>query len=259
MFTPHNVSAGPDKSVMLNKIRITRGKYVGTGKEFQVIDDYSISASAHKILNNAWVGTTEFREVDQQVIVDRGVNFDRGVIADSGEDVQGIVNVQELVNKSISWADIASDEEVSAGAPAPAICSLTARPRFPEHILVSCDPGRGAARTAFECRDFSFASLPTLSPETLSVLCEGECKAGTVYVGRAAHFLDGHPGGCDLTMGTNREMLRDQTGRPRGLSCLAQGETVAKQSASRSPLAYARGCAFFVCVYHCCMVAQRLV
>ena len=70
MFTPHRVAEGPDKQILLNKIRVTDGTYVGTGQPFQIIDDYTVPSSAHKMLRYGWIGTTKFREVDQQINVE---------------------------------------------------------------------------------------------------------------------------------------------------------------------------------------------
>ena len=46
---------------MLTK-RITKGTYVGTGEEFVIVDDYADPNCAHRILKNAWIGTTLIHE-----------------------------------------------------------------------------------------------------------------------------------------------------------------------------------------------------
>ena len=60
MFTPNRVSGGPTRDVKMSTRRTTRGTYVGTGAEFVVTDDYADPNAAHRLLPNAWVGTTEF-------------------------------------------------------------------------------------------------------------------------------------------------------------------------------------------------------
>lgn len=70
MFTPHRVAGGHGSEVMLNRMRITNGTYVGTGEKFQVIDDYHVASSAHRSLGHGWVGTTHFRELNQQIKVE---------------------------------------------------------------------------------------------------------------------------------------------------------------------------------------------
>ena len=60
---PFKVAGGPGTKVPLKKIRITRGKYFNTGRSFKVIDDWSVRANAHRLLEGPWIGTTDFREV----------------------------------------------------------------------------------------------------------------------------------------------------------------------------------------------------
>ena len=42
--------------------RTTRGRYLGTGEEFVIEDDYANPVDAHRVLANAWVGTTQVFE-----------------------------------------------------------------------------------------------------------------------------------------------------------------------------------------------------
>ena len=42
--------------------RTTRGKFVGSGETFELVGNYSVAADAHKIMANAWVGTTTLIE-----------------------------------------------------------------------------------------------------------------------------------------------------------------------------------------------------
>ena len=67
LFTPHRVSGGPTRDIMMCTRRTTRGTYVGTGVGFVVTDDYADPNAAHKVMPNAWVGTTEFEEDNAQV------------------------------------------------------------------------------------------------------------------------------------------------------------------------------------------------
>ena len=46
----------------MNTSRRTEGVYVGTGVEFVIEDDYSNPLDAHRVLTNAWVGTTTLFE-----------------------------------------------------------------------------------------------------------------------------------------------------------------------------------------------------
>ena len=40
--------------------------YVGSGKKFEIVDDHHDPNHAHRILANAWIGTSEFRVMNVQ-------------------------------------------------------------------------------------------------------------------------------------------------------------------------------------------------
>ena len=46
---------------MIGRRRDTIGTYVGSGKKFEIVDDDHDPNHAHRILANAWIGTSEFR------------------------------------------------------------------------------------------------------------------------------------------------------------------------------------------------------
>ena len=62
LFTPFKVAGGPSSKTSLKSIRITRGKFFSSGKTFKVIDDWTVRANAHRLLEGPWIGTTDFRE-----------------------------------------------------------------------------------------------------------------------------------------------------------------------------------------------------
>ena len=62
LFTPHRVAGGPGRDAIMLTKRITKGTYVGTGEEFVIVDDYADPNCAHRILKNAWIGTTLIHE-----------------------------------------------------------------------------------------------------------------------------------------------------------------------------------------------------
>ena len=62
LFTPHRVSGGPAAGRRLKGSRITKGTYVGNGVTFTIVDNYHDPNLAHRVLGNAWVGTSEFTE-----------------------------------------------------------------------------------------------------------------------------------------------------------------------------------------------------
>ena len=63
LFTPFKVSGAPSAKTPLKRIRITRSKYLASGRSFKVIEDWTVRANAHRVLEGAWLGTTDFREV----------------------------------------------------------------------------------------------------------------------------------------------------------------------------------------------------
>ena len=67
LFTPFKVAAGPDKSTILKKIRVTRGKYLDTNEAFEVIDDFTNGANSHRVLRAGWLGETEFHEANDYI------------------------------------------------------------------------------------------------------------------------------------------------------------------------------------------------
>ena len=46
----------------MNTKRVTRGRYLGSGETFIIEDDYADPVNAHRVLANAWVGTTQVFE-----------------------------------------------------------------------------------------------------------------------------------------------------------------------------------------------------
>ena len=78
------------------KQRITRGRFIGSSEEFQITDDFTKQASAHRLLRATWVGETEFRELEPPII-------NKASWSNSGHTA-GIV-------KSVKWADMESDDD----------------------------------------------------------------------------------------------------------------------------------------------------
>ena len=90
MFTPFKVAAGPDNSVDISKVRVTRGKYLDTGESFEIVDDFSNQADAHRILRAGWLGETEFRDSSEAIANDpheQGKLVARAVVFDDAPDM----------------------------------------------------------------------------------------------------------------------------------------------------------------------------
>ena len=62
MFTPYRVAGGPGRNIILKGKRITKGTFVASGKEFEIVDSYVDPSSAYRMLYHGWIGTSEFRE-----------------------------------------------------------------------------------------------------------------------------------------------------------------------------------------------------
>ena len=60
------VAGGPGTKT-LKKLRITRGKFLDTGRTFKIIDDWTVRANAHRVLEGTWLGTTDFRGSSEYV------------------------------------------------------------------------------------------------------------------------------------------------------------------------------------------------
>ena len=56
-FTLHRVAGGPGRDAVMITKRTTKGTFVGSGKEFTIVDDYANPNCAHRILANTWIGT----------------------------------------------------------------------------------------------------------------------------------------------------------------------------------------------------------
>ena len=66
------------------------GTFVGSGKEFIIVDDYADPNRAHHILANAWIGTTTIHEEKKK---------------------ESPADVQVAPSKRAVWADMDSDCE----------------------------------------------------------------------------------------------------------------------------------------------------
>ena len=60
LFTPFKEADGPNKRRSLKMLRVTRGKSFTIGREFKIIDEWTVPSHAHRMLEGAWMGTTDF-------------------------------------------------------------------------------------------------------------------------------------------------------------------------------------------------------
>ena len=96
LFTPCRVARGPCADKQLIKIRKTSGVDINSMRQFKVIDDWTQSSNAHRILPFTWIGRTTFHEVTECL--------------EDMADLQGISPIVEY-NSSESHAGGASHDE----------------------------------------------------------------------------------------------------------------------------------------------------
>ena len=226
LFTPHRVAGGPTVEDCSNTRRITKGVYIRDGMKFEIVDDYSVEDAAHKVLEGAWTGVTEFNFI-----------------------------VPEVKKKKIVWADIdvSSDEITTAPtttghsheAP-PGALSFLGLSRQSCFVTVSAGPryldecsgrNRGecseSAGTCGSGRIWASAVLPGCTHSAYDLLRRRPC-------GR----WRGGVTGCHRQIGTysqsgvERSAQADRSVHTYGLGCyemsrgprpVAQGETVEKR------------------------------
>ena len=169
--------------MQVKKIRVTNGTFIKTRRAFQVIDDYHAKANSHRLLAGAWIGTSEFREVDNYI-----------------EDV-------DQNAKSIAWADCDSDHETQEPPhTSGSICSLApSRRRICSNEVDNSQSSRclskrgwapaGAGRRVqgnLVCRAREFVLVsrsglePSFAPSTV-----GSSAWGSAWMAQA-DYRDGH-------------------------------------------------------------------
>ena len=62
-FTTFKVAGGPARNTQFQNLRVTEGVFINTGKSFRMIDNWTQSGNAHRMLQGLWVGSTMFKEV----------------------------------------------------------------------------------------------------------------------------------------------------------------------------------------------------
>jgi len=74
------------------KSRTTTGTFVESGEPVKIVDSYTEPRAAHVLLEHAWIGTTEFREVKK------------------------VSNHESCIANPSKWADMSSEDEFIDGA-----------------------------------------------------------------------------------------------------------------------------------------------
>jgi hypothetical protein len=121
LFTPHKVAGGPQPGAQLKTSRVTKGTFISSGKSFVIEDDYSKGIDAHKLMDAAWTGITEFR----------GIEGEKG-ISTEGEHVEKVHEKieKEAANGNNQRAEIEQLAEVSTSSTSKPIYAAKAGCRF---------------------------------------------------------------------------------------------------------------------------------
>ena len=104
LFTPLSVSGGPSVKRLLS-VRITSGRFLDNGEQFQRIDFWKTRSSAHKQLERPWIGATTFLFQN-----DVGVLF--GDVQSQQPNISSCVQSQEPLMKLCGFQHLAADSSV---------------------------------------------------------------------------------------------------------------------------------------------------
>ena len=66
LFTPFRVAAGPSSNAHFIRLRKTSGIDLSSMRKFEIVDDWTQSSNAHRLLPFDWVGKSEFRLVREE-------------------------------------------------------------------------------------------------------------------------------------------------------------------------------------------------
>ena len=206
LFTPHRVAGGPSKETIIKGRRVTNGTYVGNKERFTITDDYNDPNDAHKILKNAWIGTTEFEVLDYHDGEDK-------------EDASKVIGTLNLLSARLPpavggqlAAVLKSERRQGTAALSGASCSIErpgcqvervqSRPPIAiamrvvansSHMVLEADcvHHRCQSEILEVSRSACFPSHRPMSVLGLD-LCEGECEIRDGRLYRSSHSYDWH-------------------------------------------------------------------
>ena len=104
LFTPHRVAGGPTAKDNIGTTQITKGTFIGSGREFDIEDDYSVERDAHRMLEGAWTGTTKFQDISGDIDNDEN-KVDRDNEQHNMGENRGHAAEGESKSDRIVWAD----------------------------------------------------------------------------------------------------------------------------------------------------------
>ena len=98
LFTPYKVSKGPSSSDRLGRIRFTKG-VTRSGRQFEFHDNWQDPLTAHRLLDEHWVGCTTF--IDEAKVDLLAIQMTRSSTRSKPLDHDGA---------RLAWSDILADE-----------------------------------------------------------------------------------------------------------------------------------------------------
>ena len=222
MFTPHRVAGGPGHDTKLRKERTTRGTYLGTGKTFVIVDSYDDIASEHRLLSHGWIGTTEFREVDNETEDKIMVGDEKQKIVKSDEKEKIVGGDEQKKNKLAEARELrvlSSDSRDGLGKPvkrSTESASLCYLGRVSGRIM-------GASRHA-ACSTFKESACRALVQSVLAY-CDSDAPSGACSAIAVGQELRGsvRQGACTqrrIRMYRLEELRARQTTLSFGSSCI---------------------------------------
>ena len=178
LFTPFKVAGGPNQKTPLKRLRITRGKYFASGRTFKIIDDWTVQANAHRLLEGAWVGTTDFREIAEYVDDDTDEDESAGKEEDLVKEPEAAAEDPERNPKAViqqegskcQYFELSPDKAISGIAPEAAAESCEGRQARSFAAL-------GAVSSLTLASNIRNGQSDHLSGTSRGRAPEGECKA----------------------------------------------------------------------------------
>ena len=181
------MAGGPGSKTPLKKLRITRSRFIASNKSFKIIDDWSVRANAHGLLEGAWLGTTDFREVAEYIDDDSDEEIDEPDEEEEekelGETANTAVTPTEEAGR-VEHFDMATPEEpdrtcrqlfaaARAARPTSALSSGVSRRHTPEGECKREAAGHSAARplaahAPTDHRERETRDAPAASPSSSS-------------------------------------------------------------------------------------------
>ena len=253
LFTPHRVAGGPRPGAVMITKRVTRGRYLGSGEEFVIEDDYADPVNAHRVLANAWVGSTQVFEEHIENTAEKtkkengdetksneawaDMDFDESSNANDRRRVNGLSSLSVAPARGSGVSHFTPDGNNGSGRQAVGVARSAASKRPP---VVLPQVARPVTRSLPGCvvSPFRPRSVSHEFSSEAPTVAEGECKRDDTH-----RQMDCTINEARMLLQAGRHCIGDYS-IDRVLMnhhCVAQGETLKICVLSASPPPGARG------------------